>query len=191
MAYYERNLPHWHPEGRAIFVTWRLYGSLPKAFLLRLRERKESKPGRRFRDVDKELDRAASGPRWLTDKRIATAIIEELTGGENSSARYLLHAFAVMPNHVHVLLTPKADLARITNQWKGATARAANRILGRVGQPFWQDECFDHWVRNAGQFDRIHTYIEWNPVRAGLAKRPEDWPWSSANPQWCHLVVHG
>ncbi len=181
MAYYERNLPHWHPEGRAIFVTWRLYGSLPKAFLLRLKEQKQRDPGRRFRDADKELDHAASGPRWLSDSRIAEAIMQELHAGESHSSRYFLHAFAVMPNHVHVLLTPKADLARITNQWKGATARQANRILGRVGKPFWQDECFDHWVRNAAQFDRIRTYIEWNPVSAGLVRRPEDWPWSSAN----------
>ena len=94
-----------------------------------------------------------------------------------------------MPNHIHVLLTPNADLARITNQWKGATARIANRMLGRVGRPFWQDECFDHWVRNGSQFDRIRTYIEWNPVRAGLAGRPEDWPWSSANPKWRNVTA--
>jgi putative transposase len=186
MAYYERNLPHWHPEGKAIFVTWRLYGSPPKAFLLRLKEQKQRDPGRRFRDADMELDRAASGPRWLSDSRIAEATVQELHARESHFNRYLLHAFAVMPNHVHVLLTPKSDLARITNQWKGRTARHANRILGRTGKPYWQDECFDHWVRNAAQFDRIHTYIEWNPVSAGLVPRPEDWPWSSANPKWRH-----
>jgi REP element-mobilizing transposase RayT len=189
MAYYERNLPHWHPEGRAIFVTWRLHGSLPKPFLLRLMEQKHDAPGRKFREADKILDRAAAGPRWLSDERIATTVVQELRGKESLASRYLLHAFVVMPNHIHVLLTPRVGMDAITRQWKGATARQANRILGRVGKVFWQDECFDHWVRNPVEFQRIHTYIEWNPVRAGLVARPEDWPWSSANGRWSGLIA--
>jgi REP-associated tyrosine transposase len=80
---------------------------------------------------------------------------------------------------------PIAPLSQITNGVKGVSARDANRILGRVGKKFWQDESFDHWVRNAKQFDRIRAYIEWNPVAAGLVRRPEDWRWSSARKQGC------
>lgn len=87
-----------------------------------------------------------------------------------------------MPNHVHVLIGPKTSLARITNGIKGVSARDANRILGRQGKRFWQDESFDHWVRSAAEFERIRAYIEHNPVSAGLVARPEDWPWSSAGP---------
>jgi REP element-mobilizing transposase RayT len=83
-----------------------------------------------------------------------------------------------MPNHVHLLLQPKASLSRITNGLKGASAREANRVLGRTGQPFWQDESFDRWVRGAGEFARIREYILQNPVQAGLVGRAEDWPWS-------------
>jgi len=85
-----------------------------------------------------------------------------------------------MPNHVHLLMKPKMDLRRIMNGIKGATAKAANEILGRRGKPFWQDESFDHWVRTEKEFGNIFRYIEWNPVSAGLAQRPEDWVWSSA-----------
>lgn len=191
MTYYERNLPHWHPPGRAIFLTWRLHGSLPSSFLARLRERKGDDPGRIFRAMDKQLDTTTAGPRWLSDSRIAKIVAEQLVSGQNAPAGYLLHAFAVMPNHVHALVTPKVGLSAITKQWKGATARRANLILGRKGRPFWQNECFDHWARNPAQCERIRSYIEWNPVRARLIERPEDWPWSSANAEWRAFISDG
>ena len=63
---------------------------------------------------------------------------------------------------------------------KSFTAHEANKILGRTGKRFWQEESFDHWIRKAEEFERTANYIEWNPVSAGLVRRPEDWPWSSA-----------
>jgi hypothetical protein len=65
---------------------------------------------------------------------------------------------------------------------KRYTARAGNRILSVTDQPFWQDESFDRLVRNEHEFRRIAQYIEMNPVKAGLARAPEDFPWSSARP---------
>ncbi len=85
-----------------------------------------------------------------------------------------------MANHVHVLLDPKLPLRVITQGIKGFTAREANQFLKRKGA-FWQDESFDHWVRNQSEFCRIKSYIERNPVVAGLVERPENWPWSSAS----------
>jgi hypothetical protein len=55
----------------------------------------------------------------------------------------------------------------------------ARSILALQQKHFWQDESFDHWVRSPEQFDTIRAYIENNPVKAGLAAHPEDWPWSS------------
>jgi REP element-mobilizing transposase RayT len=106
---------------------------------------------------------------------------------------YDLHAFAVMPNHVHLLISPKTLVSRIMNGLKGVTARDANSILSRKGKHFWQDESFDHWVRSPWEFDRIRTYIETNPVSAGLVVRPQDWLWSSAsnNPVTCGTANHG
>jgi putative transposase len=85
-----------------------------------------------------------------------------------------------MSNHVHILIWPKALLPEITKAIKGFTAREANRVLGRTGQKFWQDESFDHAVRSEDEFYRIMRYIERNPVKAGLVESPEQWPWSSA-----------
>ena len=63
---------------------------------------------------------------------------------------------------------------------KGSTARNANRILGRTGQPFWQDESFDRYLRRSSQIERTIDYIENNPVSARLVYSPDGWPWSSA-----------
>jgi len=70
-------------------------------------------------------------------------------------------------NHVHLLITPHLPIARIMNGIKGAFARQANAFLGHKGQLFWQDESFDHWVRNSNEFRKIQTYIEYN--RSSLA----------------------
>jgi putative transposase len=76
--------------------------------------------------------------------------------------------------------TAAQTLSEVTRAVKKASARQANLILGRSGLPFWQDESYDHWVRNGKQFGRIVQYIESNPVKAGLVDRAEIWPWSSA-----------
>jgi len=139
------------------------------------------KAGRKFRIVDRELDRAAFGPSCLKDERVARCVVDALRFGERKLGLYELYAYVVMVNHVHVLLRPRVPLARITRLVKGVTARKANEILGRKGQPFWQDESYDHWVRSEAEFNRIMSYIERNPVTAGLVAKPEDWPWSSAS----------
>ncbi len=84
-----------------------------------------------------------------------------------------------MPNHVHLLLTPKIDPAAALRRVKGASARAANQMLGLTGQPFWQDESYDQLVRSQEEFERVEGYILQNPVRAGLARVQEEYPWSS------------
>jgi REP element-mobilizing transposase RayT len=118
---------------------------------------------------------------WLTDRRIAASIVETIQRGGSNLGYFVLHAFVVMPNHVHLLITPKISIPRITNGIKGSTSHQANSILSREGQHFWQDESFDHWVRSPKPFDKIRAYIENNPVSAGLATAPQDWPWSSCS----------
>ncbi|RPI20079.1 MAG: hypothetical protein EHM65_00400, partial [Acidobacteriales bacterium] len=126
MSYYQRNLPHWHPEGAPLFVTWRLFGSLPAS---EPRSLPAQAPGQVFRAIDRELDRAACGPAWLKDHRVAECVAAALRFGEQQLGFYDIDAYVVMPNHVHVLLCPHVSLARITNTVKGFTARRANQIL--------------------------------------------------------------
>jgi putative transposase len=84
-----------------------------------------------------------------------------------------------MPNHVHLLATPAVPLPKLTKSLKGITAKRANTILGLTGTTFWQDESYDHLVRNSPEFERIRNYIEQNPVRAGLVRESSDYRWSS------------
>ena len=62
---------------------------------------------------------------------------------------------------------------------KGFTARAANKLLDRTGQPFWQAETYDHWIRDEKERAKVIAYIEYNPVRAGLVPEAADFRWSS------------
>jgi hypothetical protein len=94
----------------------------------------------------------------------------------------------VMANHVHLLLLPSISPSLLLKSLKGATAREANRLLNRTGEQFWQRESYDHWVRNDAEWSRIASYIERNPVKAGLVEKDEDYPWSSANPRWSKSV---
>jgi putative transposase len=181
VAFYRRNLPHWHPSDKALFITWRLHGSLPRS-----NDPWKGKPvstslDEEYRKADAILDRAEFGPLWLKNPQIAAFVVDALNRGSAEFGRYDLHAYVVMANHVHLLLSPKIEVRRITKSLKGVTARQANQILHRTGKPFWQDESFDHWFRNEVEFVQIRQYIEQNPVTAGLVERPEDWRWSSAS----------
>jgi REP-associated tyrosine transposase len=111
---------------------------------------------------------------------VAQVVTEALRYGANELKLYVLRAWSIMPNHVHILIYPNAGLPRITRAIKGYSARRANELLGRPGQPFWQDESYDHWVRDREQSEKIVRYIEANPVAAGFTTKPEDWRWSSA-----------
>ena len=184
MEYYQRNLPHWFPDGEVIFLTWRLHGSLPVACSRHLRDASGSIAGKKFRLLDTRLDQALSGPVWLKRPEVAACVVATLHRGARELRHFLLHAYVVMPNHVHALITPKTEVSKLMNGIKGVTSRAANRILQRTGKPFWQDESFDRWVRDPGEFAKIKSYIEENPVMAKLVAKPEDWPWSSASSEF-------
>ena len=142
-------------------------------------------------------------PLHLRDPACAKIVEDSILFG--ASDRYQLFAWCVMANHVHVLLTPIWELAKVTQGIKGYTAWKIHRLKRTVGQPFqadrdvaqpfqadrakhvrlesltyWQDESFDHWARDEEELLRIIYYIENNPVKAGLCSDPKDWPWSSA-----------
>ena len=179
--FYQRNLPHWYPQKTAIFLTWRLFGSLPKGFAEHL-QKCGREPRKQFLHAERVLDAASTGPLWLQKRDLAACVVRALERGAQLGC-FALRSYVVMPNHVHALLEPFVPLSRITNGIKGASAREANGMLGRTGMPFWQDESFDRWIRDSGEFARVKTYIENNPVKARLCAKPEDWPSSSARKQ--------
>lgn len=94
--------------------------------------------------------------------------------------RYVLHAYCVMPNHVHAAFTPLPghQVQKILGTWKRFTGRRINALLGNRGA-FWQEESYDHLIRNAADFDHAIRYILANPGEAGL----RDWPWVYLSPE--------
>jgi REP element-mobilizing transposase RayT len=95
--------------------------------------------------------------------------------------RYYLAAWCVMPNHVHVVLTPLPghSLWAILKSWKTFTAREINKVLGRTGT-FWERESFHHLIRTPGHFEEFVLYTEENPVEAGFCQHPADWRFGSS-----------
>ena len=175
MGYRTRRLPHWDPEDAAIFLTWRLHGSLPAPA-----PEWECLPvGKRFAAEDQALLRS-TGPHYLANPEVADCVANAIVYGAEGLLLYELHAWVIMSNHVHLLIDPKVSLPRLTQSVKTFSAREANAILGRTGRPFWANESYDHWVRTLKEFENIIRYIEWNPVKAGLVAGPERWRWSSA-----------
>ena len=95
-----------------------------------------------------------------------------------SEGHYKLHAFVVMPDHAHLLLTPNdKTISQIMNLIKGGFSHRLNSKL-----PVWQRGFADHLVRDAEDFETRRTYIQQNPVRAHLTTSPELYSHSSAFP---------
>jgi REP element-mobilizing transposase RayT len=107
-------------------------------------------------------------------------VVEAIHFNANTLGHYTLHAFAVMPNHVHLLVTASVALPKLTKSLKGITAKRANAMLALTGLSFWQEESYDHMVRDGREFEKIREYIERNPIRAGLVKEASEYRWSSA-----------
>jgi putative transposase len=112
--------------------------------------------------MDRYLDTTRLGPMYLAQESLARIVVASLHRGA-LLGHYELGAYVVMSNHVHVLLLPRISPSRLMQSLKGATAREANRVLGRTGETFWQAESYDHWVRDEKEWERIAAYIENNP----------------------------
>ena len=110
MPEYRRRLPHFHPDDTCLFLTWRLWGSLPA----RAKRAVYPTAGYAFVATDRELDTRASGPLWLKDPRIADLVARTILAGDCERHFYDLCAWAVMPNHVHLLILPKVPVPVLT-----------------------------------------------------------------------------
>ncbi len=94
-----------------------------------------------------------------------------------------------MPDHVHMIFMPLVNekemevcsLAEIMDAIKGASAHKINKALGRKGK-VWQAESFDHVLRSSESLDQKVQYLLQNPVRRGLVRRWEDYPWLRQRP---------
>jgi REP element-mobilizing transposase RayT len=166
-------LPHFDSQDTIQFVTYRLADSLPKEALERIRQATQPESFR-----DEMLDRGW-GACWLGQPEIAELVESAFLAFDGN--RYRLHAWTIMPNHVHVLISsmPGVPLGTVVSSWKRFTAREAYRRLRRTGA-FWQDDYWDRFIRNEEHYFATVSYIDQNPVKAGLTADARQWGWGSA-----------
>lgn len=183
-------LPHWTKQGSIYSVNFRLFDALPqhvvegwlaeeKEIIERAeqtsRKLSESELNRlhtlRSSKVEAYLD-AGAGECWLERDDIATIVAESLRYFDGD--RYRLHAWCIMPNHVHAILQPMDGytLPRILHTWKSRTAKASNQVLLREGE-FWQPEYYDHLIRDEQELRNQLAYVWENSDKAGFA----NWKW--------------
>jgi len=93
---------------------------------------------------------------------------------------YLLHEFVVMPDHIHVLLTPLTSLEKAVQFIKGGFSFRAKKELAS-NMEIWQVGFQDHRIRDAADYDVHRTYVRQNPVRGQLCGRAEEYDYSSAH----------
>ncbi len=156
-------------------MVFRLADALPSPVLAELNARR---PGDRIVAAEGCLD-AGVGSRALAEPPVAGVVATALAHFDGQ--RYRLHAWCIMPSHVHVLAAQAEGwpLPDVVHAWKSFSAKAINRRLDRHGH-FWAANYFDRFMRDEAQFEAARAYIEANPVKAGLCGADGDWPWSSA-----------
>ena len=181
-GWYSRGyLPHYDKPGTIQMITFRLADAMPASLrhewehLLAIEDECEQRT-----KLEAYLDQGRGD--CLLRGDCASAVENVLLRFNNQ--RYRLTSWVVMPNHVHALVELwELPLGKLLKAWKGASANAVNRILGTGGK-LWQTEYWDRYMRDETHFCKAQHYIEWNPVKAGLASAPEQWLFSSANPKW-------
>jgi REP element-mobilizing transposase RayT len=202
-------LPHWECGGGPYFVTFRLQSSIPASIVRALQaERDEAIDALRCRQtpvtpeewdeleslfadrLDARLD-VGVGECLLRFPGVAEGVIRALRHFDGE--RYCLHAWCVMPNHVHVVFSIRAawgaglmggasssnasPLSVVLQSWKSFTSKEANALLGRSGT-FWQKEYYDRVIRTERELIRCVEYTARNPVKAGLCGDWQAWPWA-------------
>lgn len=185
-------------------MTFRLADALPQEVLAKFRAEDEAtreyakRAGQRLSRAEEErlaelhreriesyLD-SGRGQCLLNHPEIGGLVAGALT--YFNGQRYVPHAWVVMGNHVHAVVTPCEGhpLDTILHTWKSFTAHKArhvaqaSRLQFPEEQAFWQRESYDRLIRGEADFTRFCDYTIQNPVTTGLCERPEDWPLSSA-----------
>jgi putative transposase len=179
----QNRLPHWRQDQATYFITFRLNDSIPSHLLAAWRDERERwlqlHPQPWPADVETEYHQCFSTriDRWIDEghgscllahpenaERVATCLHHD------DGTRYLIHSQVIMPNHVHVLMSPATgeSLSRIIANWKRFSAIRINKARETSGA-LWQKDYFDRLIRDWQHFSNVARYIRRNPEKAKLA----------------------
>ncbi|MEI6425433.1 MAG: transposase, partial [Lentisphaerota bacterium] len=184
------NLPHWTCDKAIYHVCFRLADSVPQSVCDQWRREREAivenarqmnRPLSEDEEdrirylhserIEKFLD-TGHGSCFMARPEIAELVADALRHFDGE--RYRLHAWCIMPNHVHVIVEPVTghELSAIIHSWKSFTAHAANKALGRSGD-YWQSDAYNHIIRSMKEYAFQISYAWENPEKAGL----KNWKW--------------
>jgi putative transposase len=138
---------------------------------LRLREFDYSAPRAYFVTIC-----AKEGPAVLSDRKVATSVIDSLKE-EKLKRGYKIYAWCLMPDHLHILLNPADSGVAISQFVQAFKSRTGFWYEKQYGKLLWQRSFYDHIVRMSEDAIKIADYILNNPVRKGMAEKPEDYPY--------------
>ena len=181
VAIWGRKIPHWFQEYKTMFITFRLADSLPDEAIESLRvdhlfykndfivsdyRNKEQYRIALMRKIEQWLSNG-HGKCILKHENVRKYVVEALNYYDGTE--YIIHAFVVMPNHIHLLLSPlgKLPINTIIGQVKSYSGHKIKKLLN-CKDNIWQSNMFDRIVRNGDDFEKIMKYIEDNPK--GLLK---------------------
>lgn len=196
-----------HVDGAQLIqhVSYHLADSMPKEALEQMSSELKSLPPK-LRDAEKEKRIAAYVDAGKGSCVLRIPVMADMV--QNAyllfhGERYTLHAWCVMPNHVHVLFQPINGwtMSKIVASWKSFTGRRISEYLKSAGRrpdtnniaglqpgepsgkpnPIWHREYWDRYIRDHAHYVNVVQYIHENPVKAGLVAKAHDWKWSSAN----------
>jgi len=115
-------------------------------------------------------------------KLLATVAVHEsfLQFGQEGPAHVSwIGAYVIMPDHLHLFVA--TDDEKITlSAWVKSLKNTISKALraSRVAPPHWQKTFFDHMLRSEESYSEKWNYVRGNPVRAGLVRKAEDWPFT-------------
>ena len=193
---YRTTLPHWRQAGATYFVTFRLADSIPRSVLAQWNHERRTWLKARGIEMDRAGDwRAAfaklsAGDQRTFERENARKLFRSLDESHGACVlrsprmagivrdalfffagqRYELGDFVIMPNHVHLLIAPRAEwaLETVMQSLKRYCARQINAALPRREVSLWQKSFYDHIIRDDAELARCREYIRLNPVKARL-----------------------
>lgn len=183
----QQTLPHWVQPGVSYFFTFRMADSVPQELLKEWGRQRaawlEHHPypwkeavaleyAERFTERMEAWLEEGHGSCALRDPEARKHVEQALT--KFDGVRLDLDCAVIMPNHVHLLLKPRADenVFKLIGGMKGASARGCNVQLGSSGQAFWMEDSYNRIVRDYEELRVFREYIRDNPVKAKL--RPDE-----------------
>lgn len=190
-SFHRRRLPHLYFSEGQYFVTYRLANTIAKGSFENLKSNAIKYDFQKFKRLLKKYDRIMKlvdyGVKYLSQNKIIDICKKTLHYPDGKD--YRLICYSIMPTHIHLvfeLLPKNKGISKIMQSIKGISARECNKALEKSGT-FWEDESFDHWIRNDKELFFIIRYTLLNPVKAGLVNDWKDWKHTYCHPDFVVL----